>query len=75
MAMWAGVQNVSRPMLSCHEISQVTPMAMLVRAKAMRKLVQKLELRVRDCPGACDDSAGAGIAKASVLLAEEPMRK
>jgi len=33
MAMCAGVQNVSRPMLECHETSQMSPMMTLVEAK------------------------------------------
>src|SRR5881396_1459879 len=32
MARWAGVQNVSRPMVRCHEISQITPTTALVDA-------------------------------------------
>lgn len=34
MARCAGVQNVSRPMLRCHEISQIMPMTMQVLASA-----------------------------------------
>ena len=38
MAMWAGVQNVSRPMVMCHEMSQISPTRMLVapRTTAIR---------------------------------------
>src|SRR5438445_8200398 len=32
MAMWAGVQNVSRPIERCHEMSQMTPTFALVAA-------------------------------------------
>src|SRR5690349_11395111 len=32
MAMCAGVQNVSRPMVRCHEMSQITPTIVLVAA-------------------------------------------
>src|SRR5207245_11646583 len=32
MAMWAGVQNVSRPIERCHEMSQMTPTFTLVAA-------------------------------------------
>src|SRR5206468_9767664 len=32
LARWAGVQNVSRPMVRCHEISQITPTTALVDA-------------------------------------------
>src|SRR5207248_9954575 len=32
MAMWAGVQNVSRPIERCHEMSQTTPTFALVAA-------------------------------------------
>src|SRR5262245_8307231 len=47
MARWAGVQKVSRPMVSCQEMSQTMPMAMLVSAAAMRKLGQESEVAVR----------------------------
>src|SRR4051812_43609533 len=46
MAMCAGVQKVSRPTVSCHEMSQVIPMAILLRATVMSRLGQKLESRV-----------------------------
>jgi hypothetical protein len=32
MARWAGVQKVSRPIVRCHEISQIAPIAALVAA-------------------------------------------
>src|SRR6266571_1404909 len=32
MAMCAGVQNVSRPIVRCHEMSQITPTPVLVAA-------------------------------------------
>src|ERR1700733_1117195 len=34
MTMWAGVQKVSRPMVSCHEMSHIMPMVMQEAAKA-----------------------------------------
>src|SRR5712692_4906135 len=36
MAMWAGVQKVSRPTVLCQEMSQISPTAMLVAASASR---------------------------------------
>src|SRR6185312_15343472 len=70
MAPCAGVQKVSRPMLSCHEMSQMTPTAMLLKANAMSRLVQKPESGARgDCAGAGADSTGAGGAMASAALA------
>ena len=39
--MWAGVQKVSRPMVSCHEMSHMMPRVMHEVAKASRKPGQK----------------------------------
>src|SRR5947199_5859811 len=54
MAMCAGVQKVSRPTVSCHEMSQVIPMAMLLRAAVISRLGQKLESRVSPEPDSAD---------------------
>ena len=38
--MWAGVQNVSRPIVRCHEMSQITPSTTLVEAKSTAQTYQ-----------------------------------
>ena len=59
MAMWAGVQNESRPMDRCQEMSQMTPTRTLVDANATAHRGQgTTEVATRD-----DD---AGMAAATV---------
>src|SRR4051794_40540412 len=41
MAMCAGVQKVSRPIVMCHEMSHMIPMVRLVEARLSRKPGQK----------------------------------
>ena len=61
--MCAGVQNVSRPTVSCHEMSHVIPMAMLLNATVMSKLGQKSSdaVLVPVCPVLCDTPAADGL--------------
>src|SRR5690349_20655242 len=48
MARCAGVQNVSRPMVMCHEMSQMTPTTMLVDANSTAGMCHGMA-RVRAC--------------------------
>ena len=38
--MWAEVQKVSRPIVRCHEMSQIAPMTTLVEAKTTAQTYQ-----------------------------------
>jgi hypothetical protein len=52
MTMWAGVQKVSRPMVSCQEMSHMMPTVMQVAAKAMTSEGQNAGTLPGDCVGA-----------------------
>lgn len=59
MAMWAGVQKVSRPMLGCQETSQCAPMVTDVTARAAAQRYQGMELVRVAVRGACVVAAAA----------------
>src|SRR5436190_18258622 len=58
MAMCAGVQNVSRPIVRCHEMSQRMPMTMLVAPRITMRLTHETEL---DRPRASLAASGATV--------------
>src|SRR5688572_31898475 len=64
MARWAGVQNVSRPIVMCHEMSQMTPTTMLVDAKSTAGM----------CHGIADARALAARAAADCDRTVTPIR-
>ena len=63
MAMWAGVQNVSRPMERCHEMSQCVPTMAEVTARTEHHTYQGIEERT-------DPGGGAVAAK---LISDPPI--
>ena len=73
MARWAGVQNESRPMDRCHEMSQRTPTMTLVDANATAHRGQgATEAAARDRgAGTATPAAEVGAAKASVDMLQE----
>jgi len=62
--MCAGVQKVSRPMVRCHEMSQITPTTALVAANST----------AQTCQGIASDR-GAGTSGAEAAAAIEVMPK
>src|SRR5262245_49828606 len=62
--MCAGVQNVSRPMLRCQEMSQIVPTTMLVVARAAMGMIQ----------GTAADVAGDVFSSCSPLTETVAMR-
>ena len=56
MAMWAGVQNVSRPMERCHDMSQCVPTMAEVTATTAHHTYQGIAERT-------DPGSGAEAAK------------
>src|SRR5277367_2794661 len=69
MAMWAGVQKVSRPMLRCQETSQAPPMLADVTARTPHQTYQGTEAGRANCSG----WAEVDIVLAGLRLAPEDM--
>src|ERR1043166_7477613 len=64
MAMWAGVQNVSRPIERCHEMSQMTPTFALVAAISAAATYQGTTPGCGAAPARGPVAAGTGLAVA-----------